>query len=1162
MQKSKFSRAVSILLVLCISFSMVAFQPVTGIAIENVNTSVSMASDITAEEAVMLAEAVEPAIEDDFSSTEVLVVVKESHSQVNKPWAAADFGNANIISVRDITKLDTAKLDITEYLKNVSFRQILQLKLKTTGKQKVLDAIDAIKELDFVLSAEPNYYMDTEAATPSATPNDKFFVEGKQWNLENANVIAAWQAYSPDAGSVKVGVIDSGIATHDDLDDNTIIGYDGWNYSTVTNDDLAGHGTHVAGIIGAVGNNTIGIAGIAQKVQLVPLQAAMPNKQISTDAMMGCLTYAVNNDIPIVNASFGSYNDYSIAEKASIQNYPGLFVTAAGNDATNTDITPHYPSCFGYPNIINVANINSGNNLSATSNYGASSVDIAAPGTSIPSTYPTTLDGGTGYYSMGGTSMAAPHVAGVAALIKAHFPNATTAQIKAAILNSAAPVSALNGKVATGGKLDALGALNAMANIGASSFTITFNANGGTGSMPSQTVAAFAPADLNKSLFTNAGYVFLGWSTSPTGSVSYLDEQTVTASSSMNLYAVWAPVIPLATGVMTANGYNHTLALKQDGTVWAWGDNTLGQLGTGVRQRPSEAPTTNPVQIPTLSNVKAISAGMNFSVALKNDGTVWAWGENKYGKVGVVTPSSDEWVSTPKQIPGLTNIIAISAGADYTIALKSDGTVYGFGDNWWGQLGNNASVTNDIGQPTVVQMIISDVKAIAAGYNSPVMLKNDGTVWTCGKNSFGQLGHGTMGSDVYVPAQVTAIGSDIAAIGSALNHAIAIKDDGSVWSWGQNQNGALGYIGNNGTASKSITPSKIFGPGEVDFATGGDAYTLLRRKDGTVWALGSNIYGQQGSDANGQNIAQNPSPLKMNNISGAIFVSGNFDNTSVILADGTVWCVGRNSSGQIGNGLTQGYIQAVNQTVLANGTAFNVFGDTLPTFAITATAATGGAVTGGGTVTQGSLVTLTAAPDSDYTFDGWYEGAARVSTGAVYSFTATANRTLEARFTAVQKFTITATAATGGAVTGGCTVNEGALVTLTAAPDADYNFDGWYEGAARVSTSVVYSFTATANRTLEARFIAIKFEITSVDVAGTPSIGNELTFTAHAKDGYGTLKYAFYVLGGGKVHDSLVYSDVSDYHYTPTTAGTYTLRVYCIDENKNMVAYSEVFTVS
>jgi YD repeat-containing protein len=188
-----------------------------------------------------------------------------------------------------------------------------------------------------------------------------------------------------------------------------------------------------------------------------------------------------------------------------------------------------------------------------------------------------------------------------------------------------------------------------------------------------------------------------------------------------------------------AGGREHTIALKNDGTVWTWGYNGSGQLGDGTALDNS-ASRSAPIQVSGLSGVVAIAAGENYTIALKNDGTVWTWG---------ATPGG----SLPVQVSGLSGVKAIAGGAQHLIALKNDETVWTWGSNDFGQLG-----TTTPGSLTPLQVSgLSGVKAIAAGGFHTIALKNDGSVWTWGMNRKGQLGDGTTSPNTTAPNQFTGL---------------------------------------------------------------------------------------------------------------------------------------------------------------------------------------------------------------------------------------------------------------------------------------------------------------------------------------------------------------------------------------------------------------------
>ena len=320
----------------------------------------------------------------------------------------------------------------------------------------------------------------------SVTPNDPRLND--QWGLQSISAQQAWQ-YSTGSKDIVVAVIDSGIdLTNQDLKDNLWVnpgeiagdgidnegdGYiddiHGWNFNNNSNDiqDNYGHGSHVAGIIGAEGGNRLGVAGINWSVSLMSLKF-MDDKGVGwTSGAIAAMDYILmmkNNyhiNIVVANASWGGGTGFSNMLYSEINklNDAGVVLTvAAGNNGSDNDSTPRYPSCYDSANIISVGAFSSYNSgLTSYSNYGATSVDIAAPGSAILSTIPY-----NNYGYMGGTSMAAPMVAGTVALLKSIKPSLTVSEVKNAIFSSVDRVPELFGKVATNGKLN-VGA--AMANV-------------------------------------------------------------------------------------------------------------------------------------------------------------------------------------------------------------------------------------------------------------------------------------------------------------------------------------------------------------------------------------------------------------------------------------------------------------------------------------------------------------------------------------------------------------------------------------------------------------------------------------------------------------------------------------------------------------------------
>jgi Tol biopolymer transport system component len=289
------------------------------------------------------------------------------------------------------------------------------------------------------------------------------------------------------------------------------------------------------------------------------------------------------------------------------------------------------------------------------------------------------------------------------------------------------------------------------------------------------------------------------------------------------------------TGVIAvAGGWQHTVAVKNDGTVATWGWNWRGQLGNGTT-----TDSAIPVVVSALTDVVAIDAGLFHSIALKSDGTVWGWGNNQYGQLGDGHYGVFFGVqATPVQASGLTGVTTIAAGGTHSVALKSDGTVWAWGNNEHGQIGNSTTTPAGCSECGVVLPFqvsgLTSVITIAAGHSHSIALKNDGTVWTWGSNSYGQLGDGST-TDRYTPIQVTGL-TGIIAVASDRSHSIALKNDGTVWTWGLNSSGQLG----DETTINRFTPVQVSGIAGVIAIAGGGDHTIALQNDGTVWAWGNN----------------------------------------------------------------------------------------------------------------------------------------------------------------------------------------------------------------------------------------------------------------------------------------------------------------------------------
>ena len=295
-------------------------------------------------------------------------------------------------------------------------------------------------------------------------------------------------------------------------------------------------------------------------------------------------------------------------------------------------------------------------------------------------------------------------------------------------------------------------------------------------------------------------------------------------------------------------GESHNMALRSDGTVWTWGWNALGQLGDGTT---NDAHT--PVQVVGLTNIVAISGRGYHCLALKSDGTVWAWGWNSWGQLGIGSTSA---TLVPLQVVGLTNPAAISAGYMTSIALMSNSTVQVWGTGPKGELGQGNF--GDHSYAPIQVLNLSNVVSVSADFQEPEALKSDGTIWMWGWNNLGQLGNGTT-SDTNLPGQVLNLTNMIFAGATGDRDNCAVKADHTVWTWGRNYNGQLGI----GTADQNPHPLPVqvpsFGNGYVVAVQTPDWHSLALESDGTLWGWGSNDHGQLGNTTT--NDAYSPTPV-------------------------------------------------------------------------------------------------------------------------------------------------------------------------------------------------------------------------------------------------------------------------------------------------------------
>lgn len=726
-----------------------------------------------------------------------------------------------------------------------------------------------------IKGCSPNYMFQLTSAT---SPNDPVYVSGQQWNLGNdspagINAVAAWQVTAGSATTV-IAIVDGGIVPHADISASRLVpGYDfitdsavagdgdgrdsnpadpgNWSTAANCNATSTWHGTAVTGIIGASTDNGIGIAGINQKSKLLTVRVAGKcQKGGSAADLLAGIRWAAGFSIPSVpdNANPAKVINLSLSSPVACDGIFGLqaaidailkkgivVVASAGND-DGADVSQVSPaSCTGVITVGSVTRFGG----RGTTTIGPR-IDIAAPGAAFSSASVdmilATSDSGTqgpvgdsSIVPYAGTSIAAPHVTGIVSLVQGLRPTMRPNQIAKILKATARPFPTGTGSDCTTTTCGA-GMLDGAAVVAAAKARI----DGGT----YHTVAVKSDSTV--------------WTWGYNGN-GQLGAGTVGASAS-------APIqLAGLTQMATASaGAFHTVAAKQDGTVWAWGYNANGRLGDGTTVQK-----VAPVQIAGIGNVIEVVAGDAHTLALKADGTVWAWGYNFFGQLGAGSFDFNDRMS-PVQVTGLSNIVAIAAGGKGSMALKSDGTVWVWGNyklNMYSTTPADWTTTGGASGPVQVPGL-TNVVTIAAGGDSTtgakadvtLALTDDGSLYSWGSNDWGEQGQGTVGGYKMLPTLVTAMsGKTILNMATSGYHVVALTDDGKQWSWGLGGSGQLGdgLSGNQAGqqyAHSSSTPvaSATALTSVLDIAVG-NGFTMALNADMTYSGWGANTGGQLGN---------------------------------------------------------------------------------------------------------------------------------------------------------------------------------------------------------------------------------------------------------------------------------------------------------------------------
>jgi alpha-tubulin suppressor-like RCC1 family protein len=502
---------------------------------------------------------------------------------------------------------------------------------------------------------------------------------------------------------------------------------------------------------------------------------------------------------------------------------------------------------------------------------------------------------------------------------------------------------------------------------------------------------------------------------------------------------------------------NNFMARMSDGTVWEF-------TSAGIDPSPVQG----------VSNIIAISQSNSHSLALKNDGTVWGWGDNEpcnlFDGNGYYTI-----VDTPIQVGGFTNVKAISAGWQNTMVVKNDGTVWGLGKNNVGQLGDGTTTQRCA---PVHAIGLNGVTALSTKGMHTVALKDDGTVWTWGWNTGGQLGDGTY-NDHYIPAQVPGL-SGVVAIAAggrdSVGHTVALKSDGTVWVWGWNNNGQLG----DGTTINRPTPIQVPGLSGIIAISAGAWDTLALKNNGTVWRWGNCRWNES-----------QPIPQQVSGLSGVIAIASGYFDSLCLKNDNTVWTWSAQSE-SIPVQVADDTILTINFTDNGNGSV---------------SLSTGGSCSENcdKIVHRGTPIILTPSAGTDSTFVSW-SGCDLVE-GNQCTVTMDAAKSVTAQFK-LQAFTVTSVSSGNGSITPSSTVvNYNGEIPFNITPNSGYTLDKLLDNGVDVTSSAVLSTPTTfaynlnnirANHALQVSFKTgeMKLTVTSVS-SGNGTITPSSTVVYH-----------------------------------------------------------------
>jgi alpha-tubulin suppressor-like RCC1 family protein len=339
--------------------------------------------------------------------------------------------------------------------------------------------------------------------------------------------------------------------------------------------------------------------------------------------------------------------------------------------------------------------------------------------------------------------------------------------------------------------------------------------------------------------------------------------------------------------------------------LYAWGENSSRQLGDGTNANRS-----SPVQIGALTTWSKISAGGTHSLAIKRDGTLWAWGAGGQGRLGI--NDSPPYVSSPVQVGALTNWAQVSA-AEGSAAITTGGQLYAWGNNGNGQVGDGT--TNDKSSPVQIGSL-TNWSRVSVSQDSCAAIKTDGTLWCWGFNNEGQLGQNNTISRSS-PVQVGAL-SDWSQLDTGYRSVIAVKSNGTLWAFGANSGAREGQLG-DGTIANRSSPVQIGALTGWAQAFGGNSFSAAVKTNGTLWVWGN---GSSGKIGDGTTVDKS-SPVQIGALTNWLQVSCGANFCGSVKTDGTLWSWGGNGSGQLGQNNTIPRSSPVQVGALTNWSQFS-----------------------------------------------------------------------------------------------------------------------------------------------------------------------------------------------------------------------------------------------